>query len=502
MASEYVLHLLNTLFAFIFVIICVVVYRLFFSPLSKFPGPKLAAATQLYEAYFDLVKGGQFMWEIERLHREYGPIVRINPFEVHIRDPDYYDALYAVPTKKRDKDPWFTFIGLPKSTFSTAPHGLHRIRRQCLSRFFSKQSILEFEPTIHEKLELLLDHFYMAMRRKEVLDLHSAFLCFAADTVSTYFFGPSGCFGYLDNLYLTDDWKKKVNSIFEHLILVRHVPKLLYIGRNFPWLAGNAELIRQQQIGATVRKIHGKSHERDAEHELTGCIQHTIALRNKISFEESDLRRMTDEATFVMVAGTDAPSQVLAVTMFHILKNPEVYWKLQEELETVFPDPLEAMSWNKLERIEYLSAIVKEGLRISAVVTTRLPRIAPDEALIYGKWRIPAGTPVSMSTHFILRDEEIFPNPLEFEPQRWMTVGSSQSLERYLVPFSKGSQSCLGQNMTYCWLYLVLGTIIRRFEFELVGTSDDNIQIVRDCFNGQTAPGLNNINVRVTRELS
>jgi hypothetical protein len=205
MASEYILYLLNTLFAFIIFIICVVVYRLFFSPLSKFPGPKLAASTQLYEAYFDLIKGGQSMWEIERLHREYGPIVRINPFEVHIRDPDYYDALYAGPTKKRDKDPWFTFIGLPKSTFSTAPHGLHRIRRQSLNRFFSKQSILEFEPTIHEKLELLLEHFYMAMRRRRVLDLHSAFLCFAADTVSTYFFGPSGCFGYLDNLYLTDD---------------------------------------------------------------------------------------------------------------------------------------------------------------------------------------------------------------------------------------------------------------------------------------------------------
>jgi cytochrome P450 len=119
-------------------------------------------------------------------------------------------------------------------------------------------------------------------------------------------------------------------------------------------LLSNAKLIGQQQIGATVSKIHGKSHERDAEHELSGCIQHTIALRNKMSSEENYLRRMTDEATFVMVAGTDAPSQVLAVTMFHILNHPEVYWKLREELETAFPDPLEAMSWNKLERIEYL----------------------------------------------------------------------------------------------------------------------------------------------------
>ena len=66
------------------------IYRLYFSPLAKFPGPKLAALTlwynflseilisQLsfallrYEFYFDVVQRGRYTWEIERMHQKYG----------------------------------------------------------------------------------------------------------------------------------------------------------------------------------------------------------------------------------------------------------------------------------------------------------------------------------------------------------------------------------------------------------------------------------------------
>jgi hypothetical protein len=52
-----------------------VIYRLYLSPLAKFPGPKLAAATLWYEAYYDVVKKGQYTFKIRELHKKYGELM-------------------------------------------------------------------------------------------------------------------------------------------------------------------------------------------------------------------------------------------------------------------------------------------------------------------------------------------------------------------------------------------------------------------------------------------
>ena len=57
---------------FLIYLLALAVYRLYFSPLAKFPGSKLTAVTGWYETYLDVFKGGQFTFQIEKWHRQYG----------------------------------------------------------------------------------------------------------------------------------------------------------------------------------------------------------------------------------------------------------------------------------------------------------------------------------------------------------------------------------------------------------------------------------------------
>ena len=61
--------------------ISLIIYRIYFSPLSHIPGPKLAAASIWYQFYYDVIKRGRFLWEIERMHKVYGNLT--SPHLVH-----------------------------------------------------------------------------------------------------------------------------------------------------------------------------------------------------------------------------------------------------------------------------------------------------------------------------------------------------------------------------------------------------------------------------------
>lgn len=131
--------------------------RLYLSPIAHIPGPRLAALTWLYEFYYDIVLGGQYTFQIVRLHERYGPVVRINPAEVHVGDPDFYPEVYASGTRRRDKWRFYTRqFGADDSALSTIEHDVHRARRAAVAPFFSTQSVRRLQPVLEERVDALL----------------------------------------------------------------------------------------------------------------------------------------------------------------------------------------------------------------------------------------------------------------------------------------------------------------------------------------------------------
>lgn len=124
-----------------------------------------------------------------------GPIIRINPYEIHVYDPDFLDDLYIAKGDRRDKWPWaMKLFHTPLSGFSTGPHDHHKLRRVPLNPYFSKASVYRLEPMIVSNVEDLCNRFQQFQRTGEPLNLHYAYSALTTDIITEYCFAKSyGC---------------------------------------------------------------------------------------------------------------------------------------------------------------------------------------------------------------------------------------------------------------------------------------------------------------------
>lgn len=180
--------------------------------------------------------------------------------------------------------------------------------------------------------------------------------------------------------------------------------------------------------------------------------------------EEKSQPRLVAEATSLVGAGTLTTAHMLAITSYHIMMSTTIKKSLMGELEYAMPDPNHCSGMQGLEHLPYLSAVVNEGLRLSFGVLHRLTRVHPDRALQFGKWTIPAGTPIGMTPLFLHEDEAMFPNPRKFDPGRWLNASKTQheAMSKYLSNFGRGTRQCVGMNLAYAELYLTLACMFRR----------------------------------------
>jgi Cytochrome P450 len=134
-------------------------------------------------------------------------------------------------------------------------------------------------------------------------------------------------------------------------------------------------------------------------------------------------------------------------------------------------------------------------------------------------------TPVCIKLNRILHDLSVFPDPEVFNPQRWLVeVEERHRLEKFFVPFLRGTRPCLGMKyvsvtsallgrafpqavtderptgLGYAELYLVIAQVFYNFDMELVDDTDRarDVDVVRDCFVGLPTPESKGIRTRLT----
>lgn len=126
-----------------------------------------------------------------------GPIIRVNPWEVHINDPEFYDSIYTSASGFDKVHEHLAWTNGPGAAQSTIPHALHKLRRTALNPLFSKKQIKLFAPEIQDRAARLCNRFHSEYKSAgKVLRLDLAFGCFAMDVVTEYAFARE--YKYMD----------------------------------------------------------------------------------------------------------------------------------------------------------------------------------------------------------------------------------------------------------------------------------------------------------------
>ncbi|KAH8723051.1 cytochrome P450 [Phaeosphaeriaceae sp. PMI808] len=453
------------------------VWRLHLHPLAKFPGPRLAALTLWYECYWDVVKGGQYFREIERLHSIYGPIVRISPEELHVKDPEWFNELYPVGNRKRDKYVWFLSEGTNATSSATVRHDVHRQRRSALAPSFSKQSVMAIEETlIRPNIAAMLERLDEYAQSETVVVLGTVFSSLTVDTLVQMWFGAESGQTYRWGFF--PKWTEVIQPLLTGSHFLRH----------FPFAFALFGLIPKSYL----EKMDGISFIFNLQAIVEEC--HPPS--------ERSLTRLSDEGFSFLMASTESTAQSLSALFFHLADNPKVLAELRAQLNRLSPEENgdDVISWSALESLTYMRYIVCESMRVTATVTGRLARVAPDEVLKYRDWDIPPGTPISMDHHFTHLDPVIFLEPRKFNPDRWQIAAEKgESYERYFLPFGRGSRMCIGMNLAKALMYRVVATIVRRYDFELFDTNREDVEIVRDNLTGAVKADSKGVRVRLRR---
>ena len=179
-----------------------------------------------------------------------------------------------------------------------------------------------------------------------------------------------------------------------------------------------------------------------------------------------DIGELVQECSLIMNAGSETTTCALQNIMYHLILNQSCMDKLYDEISPAFEDDEIVPSFDRIKLLPYLRACIDETLRHRPSLAIGLPRVTPSEGMYVAHTWVPGDTTVSIPTWGMHHDPDVFEKPFEFIPERWLGKAGAD-LQKYMLPFSAGARQCVGRNVAYTELSLIVATIVKRYGFAL-----------------------------------
>jgi len=186
--------------------------------------------------------------------------------------------------------------------------------------------------------------------------------------------------------------------------------------------------------------------------------------------KKMDMNTLVAQAFVFFIAGFETSSSTLSFALFEIASKPEIQRKIQQELDKIIKSAgPEGLTYEMFAEMKYLECCIDEALRKYPIVPVHLRKAARDYKVTGTDLTIPKDTSILIPVLGFHRDPEIYENPLEFIPERFLNSpnGGGTSEGVFYTPFGDGPRNCIGMRMGKLTTKIGLASILSKFNLEL-----------------------------------
>ncbi|KAE8853633.1 hypothetical protein HRS9122_00625 [Pyrenophora teres f. teres] len=424
--------------AFVAYVVLTAIYNLTLHPLAKFPGPLLWCISPI-PSIISLLRG-RIAFDYKVHHDKYGPVVRVMPNELSFNTARAWDDIYGhrVGLANMDKDP------------------IH--------------ALLEQEPILRDYVDLFVKRLREKAQRGEPANMVSWFNFCTFDIIGDLSFGePFGCLREGEGSE-SANWVVLIYEAIKSGAIEQATRRFAKPGsmtqKFLMWCIPT--VVRERRFRhlrnsteKTVKRLAMKTEHRD-------FIWYILRQREKKN-EVSDDEVIMNAALFI-VAGSETTATQLCGLTNYLLRDPERFKKLKDELRSACKTEAD-INMDVLGSLPYMNACIEEGLRIFPPVPVGLLRTVPKGGSLIDGHAVPEYTSVCVSSWGASHSPSNFVLPDSFIPERFLDIPESKAqfeidVKKAAQPFSTGPRGCIGKNLTYVELRLILGAFLWNFDVE------------------------------------